>query len=110
MQRFICEEIFIKYIRIEGNIYLLTIVTLKCHKNILKKNIIFQVARYALIFLFQLAVLKCELVADLGEYRSATSSFPRSYLFQKDFRVGEMSGLRGADICKDDTEERVHGS
>lgn len=74
-------------------------------------KLILQVARYALIFLFQLAVLKCEHVADLGEYRSGvTSSFPASYLFQKDFRVGEMSGLRGSDICKDDTEERVHGS
>lgn len=73
-------------------------------------KLILQVARYALIFLFQLAVLKREHVADLGEYRSVTSSFPASYLFQKDFRVGEMSGLRGSDICKDDTEERVHGS
>lgn len=73
-------------------------------------KLILQVARYALIFLFQLAVLKCEHVADLGEYRSVTSSFPACYLFQKDFRVGEMSGLRGSDICKDDTEERVHGS
>lgn len=84
---------------------------MKCHKNIFKvKKIILQVARYALIFLFQLAVLKCEHVADLSEYRSATPPFPGSYLFQKDFRVGEMSGLRGSDICKDDTEERVHGS